>query len=48
MLLVRIVCSDPACVEEREVDVEGLDELEGYPCECGFGFVVMAISGSRD
>lgn len=44
MLLVKIVCSDSECTEEREIAVESLDEVEGYPCECGHGFVVISVS----
>jgi hypothetical protein len=44
MLLVTIICSDPECTEEREITVESLDDLEGYPCECGHGFVVASVS----
>ena len=48
MLLARIVCSDPDCTEELEVAVEDLDELEGFVCECGHGFVLFEISRLRE
>ena len=44
MFLVTIVCSDPECIEEREVTVEDLDAVDGYVCECGHGFVVTSVS----
>jgi hypothetical protein len=44
MLLVTVVCSDPDCAQEREVAVEDLDALEHQPCECGHGFVVVAVA----
>jgi hypothetical protein len=44
MFLVTIVCSDPECIEEREVAVEDLDAVDGYVCECGHGFVVVSVS----
>jgi hypothetical protein len=48
MLLVKIVCSDSECTEERELAVESLDEVEGYPCECGHGFVLISVSELED
>ena len=44
MLLARIICSDPGCYEENEVPIENLDELDGFTCECGHGFVVATVS----
>jgi hypothetical protein len=44
MFLARIICSDPGCYEEIEVPIENLDELEGFTCECGHGFVVATVS----
>jgi hypothetical protein len=44
MFLVTVVCSDPDCLEEREVAIEGLDAIESHVCECGHGFVVVAVS----
>jgi hypothetical protein len=48
VLLARIVCSDPDCLEEAEVAIEHLRELEGWVCECGFGFVLMQVSELAD
>ena len=48
MLLARIVCSDAACTEELEVTVESLDEVDGYLCDCGHGFVLLTVSELRD
>jgi hypothetical protein len=45
MLLVTVVCSDPECAEEREVAVEDLDAVDATVCDCGYGFVVVAVSG---
>ena len=47
MFLATIICSDPACTEEHEVAVERLEELEGFACECGFGFVLAAVAELR-
>lgn len=43
-MLVTVVCSDPECIEEREVVVEDLDAVDRYVCDCGHGFVVVAVS----
>jgi hypothetical protein len=48
MFLARIVCSDSECTEELEVSVESLDELDGYVCECGFGFVLLEVGEHRE
>jgi hypothetical protein len=44
MLLVKVVCSDPECIEEREVAVENLDAIDDTVCDCSHGFVVIAVS----
>ncbi len=44
MLLVSVVCSDPECAEERELAVPDLDAIDDDVCECGHGFVVIAVS----
>ena len=48
MLMARIVCSDPDCTEELEVSVEGLDDLDGYVCDCGFRFVLIEVAEHRE
>jgi hypothetical protein len=48
MLLARIVCSDPRCPEELEVAIEGLEDLDGFVCECGFGFQLMDVAELRE
>jgi hypothetical protein len=45
MLLVTVVCSDPECIEEREIAVEDLDAIDAAVCACGHGFVVVSVSG---
>jgi hypothetical protein len=47
MLLAKIDCSDPECEGDLEIVIEGLEELEGLACECGFGFVLTAVSELR-
>lgn len=42
MWQVTVVCS--SCAEEREVVVESLDDVEREVCECGYGFVTLAVS----
>jgi hypothetical protein len=44
MLLVTVLCSDPECVEEREIVLVDLDAIDGHACDCGHGFVVVAVS----
>ena len=44
MLLVKVVCSDPECIEEREIAVEDLDQIDASVCDCGHGFAVVAVS----
>ena len=44
MLLVTVVCSDPECVEEREIAVEDLGAVDATVCDCGHGFVVVSVS----
>ncbi len=44
MFLVTIVCSDPECIEEREIAVGDLDVIETCVCDCGYGFVVVGVS----
>ena len=44
MLLVTVVCSDRECIEECEIVVGDLDAVEAYVCDCGHGFVVVAVS----
>ena len=44
MLLAKLVCSDPECVEEIEISVKRLSQLGDFACECGFGFVLESVS----
>jgi hypothetical protein len=48
MLLVTVVCSDAECAEEREIAVQDLDVVDATVCDCGYGFVVVAVSGLND
>ena len=48
MLLATILCSDPGCDQAHEVAVETLDELEGFACDCGHGFVIAAVAELRE
>jgi hypothetical protein len=47
MFLVRVMCSDPACFEEREIVVDELDDLDGNVCDCGHGFVLVAVATAQ-
>jgi hypothetical protein len=47
MFLVRVVCSDPACLEELEFVVERLEEVDRDVCECGHGFVVVSVGSAQ-
>jgi hypothetical protein len=42
MFLIRIGCSD--CPGEDEVVVATIDEVESLCCDCGYGYVVLAVS----
>jgi len=46
MLLVRVICSDRECVEDREIVVENLDDVEISLCDCGHGFVVVTVAAA--
>jgi hypothetical protein len=48
VFLAQIICSDPVCTEELEVTIENLDELDGFLCDCGHGFVLLTVSELRD
>jgi hypothetical protein len=43
MLLVTVMCSDPECVEEREIVVVDLRAVETHICDCGYGFAVVSV-----
>jgi hypothetical protein len=43
MLEARIHCTGPDCDAIVEVPVEDLDELEGFVCGCGYGYVLLAV-----
>jgi hypothetical protein len=47
MWLARVICSDPDCYEERELLVGSLAELDGFACECGYGFVLLAVAEAQ-
>jgi hypothetical protein len=44
MLAILIACSDPGCAEELELHVDAVEEIDRYGCECGYGYVVLAVS----
>jgi hypothetical protein len=44
VLLAKITCSDPGCEEELEIAVNRLLQLDGFVCECGFGFVLESVA----
>jgi hypothetical protein len=44
MWIVRVVCSDPDCAEEREAIVAELDEAEAVVCECGCCVVALSVA----
>jgi hypothetical protein len=48
MFLATIICSDADCDEVREIAVERLSELDGFSCECGYGFVLAAVAELRE
>lgn len=48
MLLAKIICSDPDCHEELEIPIERLRQLDGYVCECGYGFVLASVAEVRE
>ena len=48
MLLATIVCSDPDCDAEHELAIRDLNELDGLACECGYGYVLVAVADLRE
>lgn len=44
MLLAKIICSDPGCHEEHEIAVNRLAQLDGFTCECGYGYVLASVA----
>ena len=44
MLLIKRVCSDPACAEELGVITETLDRPEQSGCECGYGLLLLEVA----
>ena len=44
MLLAKIICSDPGCDEEHEIAVNRLAQLDGFTCECGYGYVLASVA----
>lgn len=44
MWQVLVVCSDSNCAEERELNVEDLDDVEREACPCGYSYVVLTVS----
>jgi hypothetical protein len=44
MFLITVMCSDPECIEEREIAAENLDEVEVSVCDCGYSFLVVAVT----
>jgi hypothetical protein len=47
MWIAHVICSDPDCCEERQLLVASLAELDGFACECGFGFVLLAVAQAQ-
>ncbi|MGI8511287.1 MAG: hypothetical protein ACR2NH_01495 [Solirubrobacteraceae bacterium] len=48
MLLVTLICSDPACAEEEEVWVSSLDELLHAACACACTWEVLSVSEGQE
>lgn len=44
MWIVELVCSDPACAEEREALVGDLEELDELVCDCDCTLVTLAVA----
>ena len=44
MLVAALYCSNPDCDSEVEIIVEDLRELDGWPCDCGFGFILSSVA----
>jgi hypothetical protein len=44
MWMVSVICSGPDCGEQDELVVATLEEAEELACECGCGFVTLAIA----
>ena len=48
MLLATLICSDPDCEEELEIEVRRLAQLGDFLCECGHGFVLATVSELKE
>ncbi len=44
MWLVELVCSDPACAEQREAVVADVEEREELACDCDCSFVALTVA----
>jgi hypothetical protein len=44
VLYATLLCSDYDCAELIELEVESLDELDGFGCECGYGAVLLRVA----
>jgi hypothetical protein len=44
VLIATLHCSDPACDAIVEIDIETLGELDGWPCDCGYGLVLVSVA----
>lgn len=47
MFVALIACSDHECENEIQAIVADLDDLDGYVCECGYGFILLAVEAER-
>ncbi|HEY8865371.1 MAG TPA: hypothetical protein VIM22_00445 [Solirubrobacteraceae bacterium] len=48
MLLVSLICSDPACAEETELWADSLDEVAQAACDCGCTLEILAVSDAQE
>jgi len=42
MFVARLICSDPVCLYEVEVEATTTAELETLVCDCGWGLAIVA------
>jgi hypothetical protein len=44
VLIATLHCSDPRCDAAVEIEIEALGELDGWPCDCGYGLVLVGVA----
>ena len=48
MLLATLICSDPDCDQEIEIEVRRLAQLGNFLCDCGHWFVLATVAELKE